>query len=176
MFAEYQTVFEITDKGFPWWPTAVGLGFVGWFLLIVRYGHKRNQRYKIIFGYLMAAFMLMLTALTFALMYTDYRNLKRAYERGDYKVVEGRVENFRPMPFEGHTNESFTVQGVKFSYSDYYLIPGFNKTSSHGGPIREGLQVRIAYRNGTILRLEIKPDSTPSVHSQYRWDSHNRGS
>ena len=51
--------------------------------------------------------------------------------------------------------EHFDVHGVEFNYSDYIVSAGFNNTASHGGPIRPGLPVRICYRDGEILRLEI---------------------
>ncbi len=43
------------------------------------------------------------------------------------------------MPYGGHQQESFTVEGVKFSYSDFSISPSFNNTKSHGEPIRKGL-------------------------------------
>jgi len=60
------------------------------------------------------------------------------------------------MPYSGHAMESFTVSGVPFSYSDYIPKAGFNQTSSHGGPIHEGLPVRIWYVGNEIVKLEIK--------------------
>jgi hypothetical protein len=75
---------------------------------------------------------------------------------GQFSVVEGRVSNFRPMPYTGHAAESFTVNGLLFSYSDFDKSKcGFRNTASHGGPIREGLQVRIAAHAGRILKLEV---------------------
>ena len=76
-------------------------------------------------------------------------------ERGNCSVVEGVVENFHPMPKSGHDTERFEVNGVHFSYSDYVMSPGFNNTASHGGPIRDGLRVRICHNSGDILRLEV---------------------
>ena len=72
-------------------------------------------------------------------------------------VVEGRVENFRPAPAEGHRDETFTVNGVPFAYSDYSITGGFNQTQSHGGPIREGLSVRIHYLppSNLIVKVEV---------------------
>jgi hypothetical protein len=66
------------------------------------------------------------------------------------------------MPYEGHSYEEFRVGSVQFSYSDYQDRPGFNQSSSHGGPIREGLRVRIAYSDNcnewpkSILKLEVQ--------------------
>ncbi len=59
------------------------------------------------------------------------------------------------MLWAGHDTERFDVNGINFSYSDYMVTGGFNVTSSHGGPVREGLAVRICYKDGEILRLEV---------------------
>jgi hypothetical protein len=79
---------------------------------------------------------------------------------GQAQIVEGTVEDFHPMPFGGHDTERFRVGGVHFAYSDFVVSPGFNHTSSHGGPIRQGLAVRIHYRGpedrATILMLEAR--------------------
>ena len=87
--------------------------------------------------------------------YLNFVELRNSAANGEYEIVEGRVEQFVPMPYGGHSEESFVVNSQKFSYSDYDLTKGFNQTQSHGGPIREGLQVRIAHVNGKIVKLEI---------------------
>jgi len=51
--------------------------------------------------------------------------------------------------------ERFVVNGHHYEYSDYVVSAGFNNTQSHGGPIREGITVRIADVRGKIARLEI---------------------
>jgi hypothetical protein len=68
------------------------------------------------------------------------------------------------MPFEGHQSECFRVAKEKFCYSDYIQSPAFNQSTSHGGPIRAGLPVRIAYYEdenlqNQILRLQIRADA-----------------
>ena len=70
-------------------------------------------------------------------------------------MVEGRVQHFHPMPWSGHDEESFDVNGVKFWYSDFITNGGFNNSASHGGPIREGLPVRICHNGDKIMRLEV---------------------
>ena len=75
----------------------------------------------------------------------------------DYEVIEGVVKDFHPMPYTGHDSERFVVNGVNFAYSDFnFLKGGFNNASSHGGPIREDLQVKIAHKNGRIMILWIR--------------------
>ena len=84
----------------------------------------------------------------------------QALRDGRVSTIEGRVTDFVPMPYGGHSNEHFTVHGVQFSYSDYLIAPCFNNTSSHGGPIREGLWVRLSYRDNCILKIEVwKPSA-----------------
>jgi hypothetical protein len=97
-------------------------------------------------------------------MWADWRS---AYERGAYSTVEGVVHDFKPMPYEGHQDECFWVKNQKFCYSDYIVRPGFRQSTSHGGPIREGLPVRIDYYNGQILRLDVAAASlTPEVQRE----------
>lgn len=45
-----------------------------------------------------------------------------AFQRGDYRVVKGRVADFDPMPYDGHKEECFSVQDRRFCYSDF--MPG----------------------------------------------------
>jgi hypothetical protein len=64
-----------------------------------------------------------------------------------FSSVEGTVRRFQPMPYTGHALERVCVQDTCFEYSDCVVTSGFNNnTTSHGGPIREGLRVRIAHR------------------------------
>jgi hypothetical protein len=100
-----------------------------------------------------------------------------SYQRGDYRTVEGIVSDFHPMPYEGHQDECFSVEDQRFCYSDYEIAPGFHNAASHGGPIRSGLPVRIAYREGQILRLDIAKEQalTPAqsaaitVEGERKW-------
>ncbi len=89
-----------------------------------------------------------------SILATDWRAFT-AYQKGEYRTVEGVVFDFHPMPYEGHQDECFSVQDQRFCYSDFEIGPGFHNAASHGGPIRTGLQVRIAYSEGRILRLDV---------------------
>lgn len=84
----------------------------------------------------------------------DYLALERS---GNLSVVEGCLQAFHPMPSEGHDEERIIVNGKAFSYSDFdESTPGFNNTSSHGGPIRADSAVRIHYVGNTIVKLAVK--------------------
>ena len=157
----YETVFEISQKGYEWWWPATLAGFALFWLAFARFlSVKPEKKDEVVFGYCLFVFTSFLSVLIFFNAYPEYRKFRTAYAMGQYEVIEGRVERFRPMPYEGHSLESFVVAGTRFSYSDFVSTPGFNNTASHGGPIRDGLWVRIAHRNGVILKLEIRPDNT----------------
>jgi hypothetical protein len=92
--------------------------------------------------------------------YYSIRSSQKAFLNKEYLIVEGQVENYRPMPEQGHASEEFDVKNVHFKFSDYELGSlGYNNSASHGGVIKEGLYVRIAYMPidfiNPILRLEI---------------------
>jgi hypothetical protein len=152
----YVTVFEITQKPFQWWFSAFGLIFVvvgiGFILASKKWPSQKRQK---VTGYSMLMFACLWTLIAFTSTFGEYRKLSDAYRSGNYTVVEGNVENFHPMPYGGHQSECFTVQTERFCYSDYAIQAGFNQSASHGGPIRQGLPVRIAYYDGQILRLEV---------------------
>jgi hypothetical protein len=139
----YVTVFDLTQKPFQWWFPAVGTAVIdmGIVLILINRRWPSQTRAKST-GWV---------AIVFGSLWT-----------GHYQTAEGNVENFRPMPYEGHTDECFIVQGTTFCYSDYGIQPGFNSSTSHGGPIRSGLPVRVSYYDGQILRLEIGSDAVDS--------------
>lgn len=131
-------------------------GFLFLSLLI----NKRVRSSKI--GVVCIAFVgiaLVVLGSTAARLRSQTNDALKAFQSGQYSVVEGPVTNFDPMPFEGHKLECFSVREERFCYSDYVVTPGFRNTASHGGPIRSGLLVRVGYRKtgirNTILLLEV---------------------
>jgi hypothetical protein len=75
---------------------------------------------------------------------------------GEFKVVEGRVTYFDPLELGKKGPERFTVEGITFEYMDSYLGQGgFRYSFGPNGPLQQGVQVRVSYREGRILRLEI---------------------
>lgn len=89
----------------------------------------------------------------------SHNRLVESAGSGRFRVVEGLVENFHPMPAAGHDTERFTVAGEGIAYSDYEITGGFNNTASHGGPLRAGLPVRITFvqdsSRNVIFKLEV---------------------
>ena len=121
-------------------------------------GGKRN--YIIVFGIIFGTFALFFAVVIIPHNFSTYYKTKKIYESKEYKIIEGLVEKFRPMPYSGHQDETFTLNGINFSYSDfdesYY---GFNNTKSHGGPIDQNKKVRLSYfssqKKNIILKIEV---------------------
>src|SRR5262245_32044716 len=82
------------------------------------------------------------------------------------------------LPECGQAKESFVVNGRRFEYSDYTATAEFNHARSHGGPMREGIHVRIARWEDLLdelrtlvpvpQRLSGTPTLTPRRHSRPR--------
>ena len=109
-------------------------------------------------AYLFLGFAVLWTVGSFWLTYSQHLRHTGLISQNQCRIVEGPVEHFVPMPYEGHSVESFSVAGIVFRYSDFNITDGFNNTASHGGPITAASYVRICYdpRDNAILRLEIR--------------------
>jgi hypothetical protein len=163
----FETAFDLAEVGYKsWYWPAFGLVFAavnGTFLLfpglarsVFSLGgllaYRPNQFLRWV-GFIVPVIW---TIFVFTDGYGEYLAARDALVSGHYDVVEGIVTEFKPMPYSGHGYESFVVAGRTFSYSDFGIITaGFNHTRSHGGPIDNGIYVRVAYTGNTIFRLEI---------------------
>jgi len=161
----FQTAFDIGQAGFTGWrPILSGLAFIAVGALLVFAPNPMQRilrgglqgRARRVLGWMFLCFALLWTYASYSQTYPSYRRLLEATRSGRVQIVEGFVEKFHPMPKGGHDAEHFEVGGVTFGYSDYANHGGFNNTVSHGGPMREGLYVRIAYVDRRIVRLEIR--------------------
>jgi hypothetical protein len=167
-------VFDVLDSGFKDWRfSAFGLIFVaiGAFIFFAPRFIKATgisfmdfkSRTEWLFRYFFLGFAILWTVSAFLGTFTSYLRQKALVRDNKCKVVEGPVENFVPMPVTGHSDESFSVAGVRFKYSDYSVTDAFNNTASHGGPIDQNSYVRICYdpKGNEILRLEIRDFKGP---------------
>jgi hypothetical protein len=166
---EYRTVFDITEAGYrAWLPLGFGLLFVAIGIRLVFFpnrmgdvftGEKRlreqKPRFVRVFSWFFFAFSAAWTLTVFASTYGEYKSLISVVKSGHASVVEGVVSQFHPMPASGHDNERFCVGNNCFEYSDFEGTAAFNNTSSHGGPIREGLPVRVTFVGNAIVKLEV---------------------
>lgn len=152
----YEVVFDVGAAGYRHaWVPAVGVLFVAIALGLLVVSWRWRDRAVAWFALALLIGAGLWTWSAREATRGDYEVLAAALRSGGVAVVEGRVEHFVPMPATGHALEHFCVGSQCFSYSDYVLTAGFNRTASHGGPIREGLRVRVTYLGNQIARLEV---------------------
>jgi hypothetical protein len=172
-------VFDVLDSGFRNWTfPAIGLIFVT--LGIASFAFPKmikmlsipyisfDTRWKRFFRYFFLGFAILWTALAFFGTYSAYLRHRALAQDNACRIVEGPVEHFVPMPYQGHADEAFYVSGILFKYSDFQITDGFNHTASHGGPIKDDSYVRICYdpSGNVILRLEIRDFAeSPTYHA-----------
>src|SRR5262245_44367327 len=162
-------VFDVVDAGYRTWTfPAFGLIFVAVGLIIFFFPKIINalgipnlnfrSGFQAFFRYGFLGFALLWTGVAFFGTYSDHLHQTALVQQNRCRIVEGPVDQFVPMPAAGHAQESFSVSGVPFRYSDFNMTGGFNNTSSHGGPLRSDSYVRICYdpQRNVILRLEIR--------------------
>ncbi|MBC3905938.1 hypothetical protein [Undibacterium umbellatum] len=167
-------VFDITQAGYKSYTfPAFGLIFVaiGAVILFFHFINKRKtppgSKTKLSgkrpwFFYFYFGFSCIWTITSFHSTYSDYKDLRTAYEHGQCKLAEGRVENFKIAPKEKRkSDESFDVGDAHFYYANHNVSAGFNTSSIVGGPMKEGLYVRIHHCGNDIARLEIVDDVKP---------------
>jgi len=154
MMPNYQTIFEIGLRSFPWagalHPAIAVIIGVSLFLFA-----KGKEIYQLVGGFLaiFGAFLVLIMTIT---LVSKYVPLRRAYTSGDSSIVEGVVGNFQPAPVLGAARESFSVGGVVFTYNALDDTPCFHDAPYRHGPIRQGLEVRIFYRDGCIQRVDMR--------------------
>ena len=158
----YRTVFDVGMSGHQTWsvvlPGLAGMA-IGAVMFVSRKSVPgwwgRHPRATTVFTGFFLAFVCLLTVLEVVSSYSDHSRLTEALRSGRASVAVGSVSNFKPMPAAGHAMERFCVSAACFEYSDFIITGAFNNTSSHGGPIREGLPVRVTYVGNSIVKLEV---------------------
>jgi hypothetical protein len=152
-------IFDVAMKHFDWRPMEVSTAlFIGGCLSTLR------ERLGLKWGHVgiknVGSFLISFAVVTAGYVSTDWyvarRDHMRMLAKGNYEVAQGPVENFRPMYYEGRREESFTVEGRTFTYSDHVVTTCFNQPASHGGPVKPGMSLRIEFTGGCILRVEAR--------------------
>jgi|SRR5208282_1446155 len=150
----YQTVFELGLRSFPWGALLHPTIFIAIGLVLVRFSGGRKYL-QLVAG--AGALFGVLGFLLLAIRYVpEFIQARHAYATGDTSVIQGKVEDFHPMPALGPAKESFSVAGVGFSYYVADSTPCFHNDPPHKGPIHSGLDVRIYYNDHCIQRVDVR--------------------
>ena len=153
--------FDLYESGYRTWvflkPCGVLIGILLLFIIITSILEKKfNLHLRSLALKFITIGVIILTLVGLVITYKEFLTFKIVLSEKKFKIIEGYIEHFDPMPYEGHATESFIINGIKFEYSDFDNSNAFNNTKSHGGPIDEGKYVRIYYYNNKILKLLIK--------------------
>ena len=151
---QYHTVFEITNQHPPIMVIALNVVFPVLMTIVAVVVWIKTRRLSVIVMYALVIVVYFTLFSNVGSAVNDmYDRARQAYARGEFSVVEGPVADFRTFP--NQHRETFTVRGVRFSYSERIVVPCFRDTASHGGPIHEGLLVRVSYSDNCIYKLEV---------------------
>lgn len=149
----YHVVFDVS-RGLPqdWWAFLFPLVIVIVVLRIVPGNRKGVRLFKLIFP----GFGMVLTFLFFVSTWVTGCHQRNALVTGNVRVVEGIVNDFVPQSQHYKYPEQVVVvtSTGRYKYGYFSALRTGGLTSSHGH-IRNGTRVRIADRDGVILRLEI---------------------
>jgi hypothetical protein len=158
----YHTVFDVAAVGFQGWKIpAIALGTCAISLACLGWRDRLNEILPVpISKARLYAAAFLGGAIGFGAFlnsFGSYRANVSALQSGAVTVVAGEVHDFSPKMSEarGTPPERFCVQRQCFEYSGFGPSYAFGQTRIQGGPIRDGLRVRVTSLNGKILRLEI---------------------
>ncbi len=109
---------------------------------IYKKGIKKYKKVTII-----ASVLAIIVALSAAVIeYLEFQEIIGEIESGKTQQLVGKVENYKSIDINDHmSTESFSINGVKFFYSDYHKITGYHHACANGGVICE---------NGQLLKLD----------------------
>src|SRR5882724_2273158 len=110
---QYDIVFDAIQQPPEWQGPALGLVFVAIGLAMwksERNAHRSTKNAKTsLFTRVFLGFSIFWTVSVTAGTLASFWRARTALESGCNSEVEGAVENFDPMPYGGHQDESFTV-------------------------------------------------------------------
>jgi len=148
----YEYGFDLSEYLLNLIPLIVGIGFFAISISIIK-AKKRGEDVRgfhpaffKVAGFIVGPLGVLLFLISTLGMAVEHIEYKELLETNRVCYVEGYVENFHPMPYEGHDAEHFEIDGIYFEYSDFEIMNGYNTTSSHGGVVTQnGQYLKIKY-------------------------------
>lgn len=158
----YETIYDIrTTSSVNWYIALWGVAFIVFGVwLVVSDREKAPHGRPLWLRIAWLTFAVLWTALGVGLPLFNHISHSRALTRGDVRVADGRITNFRSS--SDCKDERFTVAAHSFEYSFYEEMGRFNRPKPCGGPLRPGMQVRISYVNDDdIVKIEKRVQVSP---------------
>ncbi len=130
---------------------------MGGALLLIYIYYKDLKKYKIA-TIIITSIAIILSLLVGISQYIGYKEIVGQIEKGDIHIEEGVISNYKPIDTSNHGSfESFVLNGIKFTYSDYHRIAGYHHACENGGVIcTEGQEIRLSYYTKKGLNYIVK--------------------
>jgi len=159
---EYQVVFDVAEQGYQAWKYALLPALAAAAITLVwthsaRRAELTDSERRNAYLILRIGTAIVTAFSAFLLFHTwsEYEEFVQRLRSGDYLTVTGPITNFQPGGVR-HRSERFRVNGTVFTYGPAEITSAFHHTAGHGGPMREGLQVRLAVAGDRIIRVEVR--------------------
>ena len=125
--------------------------------LLLRKKHDRASKVFPLMAVIIGSILFLVSLIIFGGSVASKNKLMSAYQSGQFQVVEGLVDVLHRQPHSGHTKgDVISINGKQFEINYFNRTPAYSRTISHGGVLREGTYARVYYRNGDILRIDIR--------------------
>lgn len=154
-------MFDLTRHGYTAWRAAItpmlaAFAVVALLILIRRAtrDQPRERRISEIVAVIAVAGCCLVACVITVSTWREYAMLSRSIREGHCRIITGRVTHLTPERSGGHPIERFRVAADSFWYSSSATTSAFHTTVAKGGPIREGLLVRLFAVDGAIVRLD----------------------
>jgi hypothetical protein len=148
---EHTEISEIVN------PLLLGLAIAS-VILVASRARNASDLWRVL-GPIVFAVTFVIGAATTGLVSWDIHSIRQRVSRGESQVTDGVVTGYSRIGYR----EQFRVGDAEFYYGQFLWTPCFHRIGMYGGPIQEGLHVRIGYvlRGGSrcIVKLEVE---TPS--------------
>jgi hypothetical protein len=164
---ETKVLYDIREEGAPVGGTIVaGVGGVLVGVLLLAIVWRRPDRAARFFAILWIVGWGGLAAWSAYGTASRHRDAKGWIDSRAVEVVEGVVTNFSPATSDPQGIETFQVGERLLRIEDGRAkVPGLNRSSVRGGPVRDGATLRLTLRGESILRVEelAPPPARPSA-------------
>ena len=165
MSGETKVLYDIRTEGAPFGGTiASGVGGVLVGVLLLAVVWKRPERAARLFAILWIVGWGGLAAVSAHGISSRHRNAAEWLDSRAVVSVEGVVERLSPATSDHKGVETFFIRDRLFRIEDGQTkVPGLNRSSVRGGPVRSGATVRLTVHGESILRVEelAPPPATP---------------
>ena len=133
---------------------------MGGALLLAYIYHKGLKKYKVA-TITITSLAMLISGLVAISQYIEYKQIVEQIKKGDVEIQQGKISEYKPIDLSNHGSlESFSINGVKFAYSDYHRISGYHHACVNGGLIcEEGQEIRISYYTKNNINYIIKIDA-----------------